>query len=61
MQVVLTSDVEQRLVGIQANVDAAIRATVASMKNQRLRYVDVEKAFGGATGHTVSCGDTRSS
>jgi lysophospholipase L1-like esterase len=57
-QVVLASDVEQKLVDLERKANERIRATVQAQHDGRLSYVDIEKQFGGYQGHTSSCGDT---
>ncbi len=61
-QLVLASDVVQRAVGLQALFNSEIREAIARLRaespdNQRLAYVDLEGPFGGASGHTIDCGD----
>jgi hypothetical protein len=63
-QLVLASDVEDKMVTLQAQANRAIRDAVALVQaeepdNRRLSFVDIEGPFGGAQGHTISCGDTR--
>jgi hypothetical protein len=58
----LTASVEQQAVDLENNLNADIKAAVdhvrsESAANTRLQFIDTEGAFGGASGHAITCGD----
>lgn len=62
-QLVIASDVEREVVGLEQQANAAIAAAVQQVQSaapggSRLQLVDVTQQFGGYQGHTASCGDT---
>lgn len=61
-QVVFANNVEDEAKTLELKLDAVIQDAVttvraASPANSRLAYVDTGQTFGGADGHTISCGD----
>jgi lysophospholipase L1-like esterase len=55
-QLSVSADTGHQMVDIETRLNQAIRESVARIGDQRLRLVDVEAAFGGYEGHTISCG-----
>lgn len=58
----LTASVERQGVSIENSLNADIKAAVdqvraAAAGNSRLEYIDSETAFGGPSGHAITCGD----
>ena len=61
-QLVIASDVERQVVGLEQKANAAIASAVQQVQattpgGSRLQLVDVTPQFGGYQGHTASCGD----